>query len=315
MTPPRSAVECAGLFGVTLAVGTGVRTGSPLAPIVVGATLMVMIYVGSRMTGAHYHPAVTIAAIISGRLPLDLGVRFIVAQLAGAITGAATATAVVPRAHTPTPSSAAQVLVVIAAEVLFTYALCRTVLNGARPPDSLQRLRTATLVTLGAVAVGDLSGGAINPAVVAGGALSGLFSDASPAVYLAAQLVTAALIGAALRSRARVAELPGIPQSETTGGGYPCATTHRGEDHASRRRSRRQSDTGGGGLHPQRDQRDIRRDRQRDRGRRVRCHRGSQGPQRNRLGTARAVLLDPHPHRRHRHPVEEVLNSASADSL
>ena len=52
----------------------------------------------------------------------------------------------------------------------------------------------------GAVAVGAISGGAFNPAVVVGGALIGLFGWTTLPVYFAAQLLAGAAAGLVFRS-------------------------------------------------------------------------------------------------------------------
>ena len=59
------AVELIGTFFLVFAVNASVLSGSPLAPLAIGATLMVMVYAGGQISGGHYNPAVTTAALVA----------------------------------------------------------------------------------------------------------------------------------------------------------------------------------------------------------------------------------------------------------
>ena len=57
-------VEFIGTFFLVLAIGMAVIDpggAGNLAPIAIGATLMVMVFAGGHVSGAHYNPAVTLA--------------------------------------------------------------------------------------------------------------------------------------------------------------------------------------------------------------------------------------------------------------
>ena len=58
------AVEAIGTFFLVFTVGAAVGSRSPLAPLAIGAVLMVMIYAGGHLSGGHYNPSVTLAALI-----------------------------------------------------------------------------------------------------------------------------------------------------------------------------------------------------------------------------------------------------------
>lgn len=68
---PRPAVkfvvEAIGTFFLVFTVGAAVATSSPLAPVGIGAVLMVMIYAGAQLSGGHYNPAVTLAVLVRRR--------------------------------------------------------------------------------------------------------------------------------------------------------------------------------------------------------------------------------------------------------
>src|ERR1700756_4944900 len=61
-------VEFIGTFFLVFTVGATVRSGAALAPLAIGAALMVMVYAGGHISGGHYNPAVTLAALVRGRI-------------------------------------------------------------------------------------------------------------------------------------------------------------------------------------------------------------------------------------------------------
>ena len=62
-------VEFIGTFFLVLVVG--LTAGSPgaaaFAPVAIGTILMVMVYMGGHISGAHYNPAVTLAVLMRGK--------------------------------------------------------------------------------------------------------------------------------------------------------------------------------------------------------------------------------------------------------
>ena len=62
-------VELIGTFFLVFTVGcTVIGNGvGPLAPIAIGAALMVMIFAGGHISGGHYNPAVTLGVWIRGK--------------------------------------------------------------------------------------------------------------------------------------------------------------------------------------------------------------------------------------------------------
>src|SRR3954468_13740780 len=78
--------EFIGTFFLVLTIGcTGIGAGAGvIAPLAIGAALMVMIFAGGHISGAHYNPAVTIGVLLRGRLNASDVVPYIISQLAGA---------------------------------------------------------------------------------------------------------------------------------------------------------------------------------------------------------------------------------------
>src|SRR5437867_11533866 len=82
--------EFIGTFFLVLTIGcTGIGAGTGvIAPLAIGAALMVMVFAGGHISGAHYNPAVTVGVFIRGKVNgADVG-PYIVAQLAGAAIAA-----------------------------------------------------------------------------------------------------------------------------------------------------------------------------------------------------------------------------------
>jgi aquaporin Z len=93
--------------------------------------------------------------------------------------------------------------IALAVEFLFTFALAYVVLNVAtskdHPDNSFYGLAIGFTVMAGAVAVGGISGGAFNPAVLVGGAAMGLFAW-STLIYSIAQLAAGVAAGLVFRA-------------------------------------------------------------------------------------------------------------------
>ena len=187
--------EFIGTFFLVLTIGcTGLAAGpGVIAPLAIGSVLMVMIYAGGHLSGAHYNPAVTVAVFLRGRCAAVDVVPYWIAQLAGGVGAAAivlffkTQEAVVFDAAVP-PA--------FAAEFLFTFALVWVVLNVATAKstagNSYFGLAIGFTVLSGAFAVGDVSGGAFNPAVAVGAMVMGMLPWAKLWLYVAAEVAGAA---------------------------------------------------------------------------------------------------------------------------
>jgi len=198
----RYITEFIGTFFLVLTVGATVLTKTPLAPVAIGAILMVMVYAGGHVSGAHYNPAVTLAVLLRGRLNLADAVPYWIAQLAGGVLAALTASYIVNPGSVPELSPSGRGLgVALLAEALFTFALAYVVLNAAtsrdHPGNSFYGLAIGFTVAAGAFAVGGISGGAFNPAVAVGAASMGLFAWSKIWIWLLADLAGGALAGVA----------------------------------------------------------------------------------------------------------------------
>jgi aquaporin Z len=167
--------EAVGTFFLVLTVGLTVLQGTPLAPIAIGSALMVMVYMGGHVSGAHYNPAVTLAVWLRGKLPARDVVPYWVAQLVGAVLAALVVYALTGRTFAPAPGPDVGAGRALLVEGLFTFALALVVLNAATSRltegNSFYGLAIGFTVLVGAFAGGAISGGAFNPAVGVGPAL------------------------------------------------------------------------------------------------------------------------------------------------
>jgi aquaporin Z len=194
--------EFIGTFGLVFTVGTAILSGSSLAPLAIGAALMVLVYAGAHISGGQYNPAVTLGAFMRGRLPARDVVPYWLAQLLGAFIAAWLARFVISPAKV-TELSGHGVGEMLLAEFIFTFALVYVYLNvmtsKVQPNNQFFGLAVGFTMMAGVFAVGGVSGGAFNPAIAFGGMLMGLFSWANIWVYLLAELAGAAVAALAFR--------------------------------------------------------------------------------------------------------------------
>ena len=189
--------EFIGTFFLVLTIGcTGVGAGAGvIAPLAIGAALMVMVFAGGHISGAHYNPAVTLGVLIRGKVNGADVMPYMVAQLAGAMIAALAVKFL--RAGVAVTPITPHVGPALFAEFLFTFALVYVVLNTATAEgtsgNSFYGLAIGMTVMTGAFAVGDISGGAFNPAVALGICLLGISSWANIWIYLLADFTAAVL--------------------------------------------------------------------------------------------------------------------------
>lgn len=161
---------------------------------------MVMVYAGGHISGAHYNPAVSLAASVRGRHSWGELIPYWVAQVSGAALAAGAAmylTGGVAKSAEPL----ADVSKAFLAEFLFTFALAFVVLNSATAKgtsgNSFYGLAIGFTVLTGAFAVGSISGGAFNPAVAVGAGIMGLMHMPSIWAHIVADLAGGLVAGLA----------------------------------------------------------------------------------------------------------------------
>jgi aquaporin Z len=190
--------EFIGTFFLVLTIGcTGIGAGAGvIAPLAIGAALMIMVFAGGHISGGHYNPAVTLGVLLRGKVQITDVVPYMISQFAGAAFAALLVIKIL-RSGAPVTPIAPHIGPALLAEFLFTFALVYVVLNAATAEgtsgNSFYGLAIGMTVMTGAFAVGDISGGAFNPAVALGISVMGISSWANIWIYLLADFAAAVL--------------------------------------------------------------------------------------------------------------------------
>ena len=194
--------EFIGTFFLVLTIGcTGIgASAGVIAPLAIGAALMVMVFAGGHISGAHYNPAVTLGVLIRGKLKAADVIPYWIAQCVAAAIAAFVVSKILRAGVAVTPI-APKLGPALLAEFLFTFALVYVVLNAATAEgtsgNSFYGLAIGMTVMTGAFAVGDISGGAFNPAVAIGISILGISTWNNIWIYLVADFaagVAAAIV-------------------------------------------------------------------------------------------------------------------------
>ncbi|MGB1461007.1 MAG: MIP/aquaporin family protein [Candidatus Thalassarchaeaceae archaeon] len=178
----------AGVFGLS----------GPNAPFAIAGTLMVMIYAGAHISGAHYNPAVTISIWIRGSFDKSEVLPYAISQLvAGFLAALIAANLIVTGSFSEDypiemfePSGTETSIIV--SELLFTFALVFVILNVATTESNegngFYGAAIALVVLAGALTVGDISLASFNPAVSISLVAVGKMAAADLWLHLAPQL-------------------------------------------------------------------------------------------------------------------------------
>jgi len=198
-------VEFIGTFFLVATIGfTVLKPGDagPMAPLAIGSALMVMIFAGGHISGAHYNPAVTLAVFLRGKCPAMDVVGYWVAQILAGVLAAAVV--LYMKGNPAVEAATPDVPKALIAEFLYTFALCYVVLNTATAKgtsgNSFYGLAIGFTVLTGAYSVGAISGGALTFEEAAGITAMGLSAMANIWIFLVANLAAGAVAGFAFRA-------------------------------------------------------------------------------------------------------------------
>ena len=198
--------EFIGTFFLTLTICTAAAFGTAgsHAPFAIASTLMVMIYAGGHVSGAHYNPAVTISIYLRGACDKSDVAPYIASQVAAGVAAALVASNLL------VPEGDVAPLIMdtgpaMAAELMFTFALAYVILNVATSESTegngYYGAAIAFVVLAGALTVGSISGASFNPAVTASLVSAGVLEAADSWVHLVPQLAGGVLAALAFNSQ------------------------------------------------------------------------------------------------------------------
>jgi aquaporin Z len=160
--------EFVGTFVLVLAIGLSAAAGD-LAPLAIGLSLMVVLYMGGHVSGAHYNPAVTLAVALRGRCSWKDAVGYWIAQIIASLVASWIVYGLIDQTFAPAPGSGVGSWTAVIAEAIWTCLLALVVLNTATAKategNSYFGVAIGMTVAAGAFLIGPISGGAFNPAV------------------------------------------------------------------------------------------------------------------------------------------------------
>lgn len=197
--------EFIGTFFLALTICTAAVHGSAgsNAPFAIAATLMVMIYAGGHISGAHYNPAVTISIYLRGACHKSDIAPYIATQLVAGVLAAVVSGRLLMLDPVVTEAEL-ELVPTLAAEFLFTFALAFVILNVATSEategNGYYGAAIAFVVLAGALTVGDISLASFNPAVTASLVTAGKMTLADSWMHFAPQLAAGALAACAFKT-------------------------------------------------------------------------------------------------------------------
>lgn len=169
------------MFGYTSFAAIGASPapvpGLLVVPFSFGLGLLAAIFAFGHISGAQYNPAVTVAAVLDGRLPAVQGAGYIIAQIIGAIGAAAVVAVTVSQsvvaAGITKPGTGISDASALVLETVFTALFVIVILASTKRAPALAPL--AIPLTLVAIhfAIATVTGSSVNPARSIGSALVG----------------------------------------------------------------------------------------------------------------------------------------------
>eukprot|EP01114_Cavostelium_apophysatum_P007789 TRINITY_DN1996_c0_g3_i1.p1 TRINITY_DN1996_c0_g3~~TRINITY_DN1996_c0_g3_i1.p1 ORF type:complete len:262 (-),score=19.69 TRINITY_DN1996_c0_g3_i1:70-855(-) len=169
-------VEFIGTFFLVFTIGINSVDSNPMTqtnPIAIGSILMVMIFMGGHISGAHYNPAVTVGVRLTGRAHISTlnAFLYVCIQTLAGIVAALVVYGFTDKTFSPPPPNMHPGKA-FGAELLWTFGLVSVMLNCAttksQSMNSFFGLAIGFTVLSGAYTVGSISGGCFNPAVATG---------------------------------------------------------------------------------------------------------------------------------------------------
>jgi aquaporin Z len=190
---------------LTVVMATNNPATLAMAPLAIAGMYLAMVYAGAQVSGGHYNPAITMAALMRGKIERGDALYYVMVQLVASVVAAAigvylhdcnNGAAIVARVNE-------QPVCAVLAEFLGTFALVFVMLHvtSSRPNEvnSHAGLAIGFTVLAAGLALGNLSGGAFNPAIAFGASVAGMFGWDDILVYLIGNTLGAAAAATAFQ--------------------------------------------------------------------------------------------------------------------
>ena len=182
-------------LGAGAVVGTGMIMDGGLTParltaiaLAHGLAIAVMVAATARFSGGHINPAVTVAAVVTGKMSITKGSMYVIGQLVGAVAGAFLLKAVIPDAlegglgshalaqniggTTASISAGTGVLVEVILTFFLVFVIFATAMDPKGPGLPLAPFAIGIVVMLDLFVGVPLTGASMNPARTLGPALA-----------------------------------------------------------------------------------------------------------------------------------------------
>lgn len=189
-------IEFFGTYFLVLIIG--LSSGNPIA---VGFGLMVLVYTGAHISGAHYNPAVTLALFLQKEISALDSVKYVISQIVGS-TLAALSIYLMNTSMQVQPVLGDSVYPIFFSEIIFTFLLVFVILNVATHPNlkgnSFYGIAIGLTVMTGIFSVGPISGAVFNPAVSLGPSIIDLITSEGVSHYFTWYYIVFPLIGSIL---------------------------------------------------------------------------------------------------------------------
>ena len=159
--------ELIGTFFLTFAI---CLTGNPLA---IGLILTAMIYIGKNISGAHYNPALSLAAWFKGKLSDQDLAGYIGSQMVGALIACVLFFILSNNTHTPHPLESIKLWEALLIEALFSFIFVSVwlALDAEKTKSTTDGLVLGLTLTAVLFCAGELTGSTFNPATGLGALL------------------------------------------------------------------------------------------------------------------------------------------------
>lgn len=173
----RLICELIGTFALTFIGAGSIMMGGDLTTVALahGVVLAVVVTATMNISGGHINPAVTIAMMVVKKIDNDAGMKYIAAQLIGAIVAGFAlsqlldGTTMVAAGHgmgTPAPNEGIDLMGVVAIEAILTFLLMFAIWGTAVDPraPAIGGWGIGMIVAVDIMMGGGITGAAMNPA-------------------------------------------------------------------------------------------------------------------------------------------------------